>query len=222
MIFGFLTFMLCLVLLLTFFARKLGLERLNSMSKKIHKPAGIAVLATVMLHLLSTLNVWDTRAVMVVATGIAACTVIVFMTIAYLFKKKFPRTWMKYHRAGAVIACILIVLHIAGYYVDYRRYQDKIGSIHLDGVTAQGVRDGTYYGEYDAGFIYAKVAVEVENGQILNLTLLEHDNERGARAAAVAEDIVAVQITKVDAVSGATNSSKVIMKAAENALISGT
>ena len=38
---------------------------------------------------------------------------------------------------------------------------------------------GVYIGEYDVNFIYAKVEVTVQNGEITNINILEHRNERG-------------------------------------------
>ena len=80
------------------------------------------------------------------------------------------------------------------------------------------VKDGTYDGEYDAGYIYAKVEVTVSNGEILGIRILEHENERGTPAETIINRIIEQQNTKVDAVSSATNSSLVIEKAVENAL----
>ena len=80
------------------------------------------------------------------------------------------------------------------------------------------IPDGVYIGEYDVNVIYAKVEVTVENGEITNIIILEHRNERGKPAEAVINKIVEDQKIDVDAVSGATNSSTVIKKAVENAL----
>ena len=70
-------------------------------------------------------------------------------------------------------------------------------------------------------FIYAKVEVTVEDGEIVSINILEHRHERGKAAEKVIEKIIEEQKTDVDAVSGATNSSTVIKKAVENALKGG-
>ena len=80
------------------------------------------------------------------------------------------------------------------------------------------IQDGIYEGEYDAGYIYAKVEVEIINGEIVFVDLLEHRNERGKAAEKVLNDIIAENKVDVDAVTGATNSSNVIKKAVENAI----
>ena len=70
-------------------------------------------------------------------------------------------------------------------------------------------------------FIYAKVEVTVQNGEITDIIILEHRHEHGKAAETVINEIVDEQRIDVDAVSGATNSSIVIKKAVENALKSG-
>ena len=67
-------------------------------------------------------------------------------------------------------------------------------------------------------FIYAKVEVTVQNGEITNINILEHRHERGKTAEVIADSMVDEQKIDVDAISGATNSSTVIKKAVENAL----
>jgi uncharacterized protein with FMN-binding domain len=87
--------------------------------------------------------------------------------------------------------------------------------IHTD---ASNIADGTYIGECDVKFIYAKVAVTVRDGHITDIRLLEHRHERGQAAEAVIDKIITQQELDVDAVSGASNSSQVIKKAVDNAL----
>ena len=101
---------------------------------------------------------------------------------------------------------------------DYKRavVETTIGEIDIADVS-----DGIYIGEYDVNFIYAKVEVTVEEGEIVSINILEHRHERGKAAETVIEKIIEEQKIDVDAVSGATNSSTVIKKAVENALKGG-
>lgn len=69
-----------------------------------------------------------------------------------------------------------------------------------------------------SGYIYAKVNVSVRDELITNVEIITHNNERGAKAEAITDRILEKQTSKVDSISGATNSSKVIKKAVENAL----
>ena len=101
---------------------------------------------------------------------------------------------------------------------DYKRavVETTIGEIDIADVS-----DGIYIGEYDVNFIYAKVEVTVEDGEIVSINILEHRHERGKAAETVIEKIIDEQKIDVDAISGATNSSTVIKKAVENALKGG-
>lgn len=97
-------------------------------------------------------------------------------------------------------------------------YKQAVRETTFDNIDISVVSDGVYTGEYDVGFIYAKVEVTVENAQITNIEILEHKNDRGDSAETVINKIVEEQKIDVDTISGATNSSTVIKKAVENAL----
>jgi uncharacterized protein with FMN-binding domain len=78
--------------------------------------------------------------------------------------------------------------------------------------------DGTYRGSYDAGLVKATVDVLIAGGHIEKVTIVEHRNGMGSSAEVIVNDVVERQSLEVDAVSGATRSSKVILKAIEIAL----
>lgn len=218
MIFGILAAVLLGLLLLSFLARKLRLTKLERLSKNLHKPVGVIILAVSVLHLLVTLKVWDTRATTVVATGIATAVMLLLMAVGYAFRRKLDQLWVKTHRCGAVITLALLLCHIVTYNMDFIQYQKSIAAVEVQGMDAAKLQDGTYDGEYDVGYIYAKVRVTVKEGRMEDITILRHDNERGKPAEAILQKIIEQQNTDVDAVSGATNSSQVLKKAIEQAL----
>lgn len=86
--------------------------------------------------------------------------------------------------------------------------------------SAASIPNGSYRGSCDVNFIYAEVEVVVQDGAIEQIELLEHRNDRGSAAEGIGQRIVEEQTIDVDTVSGATNSSKVIKKAVDNALSS--
>ena len=100
-------------------------------------------------------------------------------------------------------------------------YKQAVKETTFEEINISDIPDGVYIGEYDVNFIYAKVEVTVQNGEITNINILEHRHERGKAAEAIANKIVDEQKIDVDAISGATNSSTVIKKAVENALKNG-
>ncbi|MBQ4524251.1 MAG: FMN-binding protein [Lachnospiraceae bacterium] len=133
-----------------------------------------------------------------------------------MIKDKKKKLW--WHRVLTVIMAISIGSHIVTWVVDFNDYQQKVSNIVFKDMELANIKDGVYEGEYDAGYIYVRVEVEIRNNEIVSITLLEHRNERGKPAESILDDVVAKQEIDVDAVSGATNSSNVIKKAIENAV----
>lgn len=106
----------------------------------------------------------------------------------------------------------------AKFLLDVKAYQEEIAAMEIQDIDLSNVADGTYEGVYDADLIQVKVAVEVEDHNIKSIDLLQHDNGKGAPAEAVIPEVIASQSLEVDTVSGATNSSKVILKSIEIAI----
>lgn len=97
-------------------------------------------------------------------------------------------------------------------------YKQAVSDITFQNIDLTKISDGTYIGECNVNFIYAKVEVTVKQGSITNIEILEHKNDRGQAAEVVTDKIVTEQKIDVDAISGATNSSTVLKKAVEKAL----
>lgn len=83
------------------------------------------------------------------------------------------------------------------------------------------VADGLYLGEYAIEPVQVKVLVEVAGGKLQSVEILSHVNGLGKAAEALAKTLVEKQSLEVDAVAGATVSSKCIVKAVEAALSKG-
>ena len=130
---------------------------------------------------------------------------------------------MRISKKKIISVIILLICLICGavYLKNVADYKRAIGETTFDEIDIADVSDGNYIGEYDVNFIYAKVEVTVEDGEIVSINILEHRHERGKAAEKVIEKIIEEQKIDVDAVSGATNSSTVIKKAVENALKGG-
>ena len=122
-----------------------------------------------------------------------------------------------------VIMLLLLVGFVWGiiYLKSVADYKQAVKETTFEEINISDISDGVYIGEYDVNFIYAKVEVTVQNGEITNINILEHRHDRGKAAEAISNKIVDEQKIDVDAISGATNSSTVIKKAVENALKNG-
>ncbi len=118
-----------------------------------------------------------------------------------------------------IMLFLLLALIFGTAYIDrVGEYKRAVKETTIEEVNISDIPDGVYIGEYDVNFIYAKVEVDVSGGKIIDVRILEHRQERGKAAEAVANEIVDEQRIDVDTVSGATNSSIVIKKAVEVAL----
>jgi len=79
--------------------------------------------------------------------------------------------------------------------------------------------DGTYEGSDRGGPNKAVVEVTIKDNSIVNIQIIQHQAWRGVKAEeTIVDRIIAQQSTRVDAVSGATNSSRVIMNAVQRAI----
>ena len=89
-----------------------------------------------------------------------------------------------------------------------------------DNAQAPGLKDGVYEGKYYKYPNGAVVEVTIENGQLVAVELVKHFGSWiGNRAEEeTVRRILEKQSTDVDAVTGSTNSSNVIMNAAHNAI----
>jgi uncharacterized protein with FMN-binding domain len=87
-------------------------------------------------------------------------------------------------------------------------------------VVPEGLKDGVYEGEYRKGINNAVVKVTVDEGRIAEIELVKHFSSWIGKKAneIIPPRIVEQQSTRVDAVSGATNSSRVIMNAVQKAV----
>ncbi|MDR0442026.1 MAG: FMN-binding protein [Treponema sp.] len=80
------------------------------------------------------------------------------------------------------------------------------------------ISDGTYQGKSKVGPVRVTLDVTVKNKAMSSIVIIQHFNGRGKKAEAIVPKIIEAQNLDVDVVSGATGSSKAILKAVENAL----
>jgi uncharacterized protein with FMN-binding domain len=123
-----------------------------------------------------------------------------------------------------IVIIVIAALAIAGffggrYFAGMAKYKNIISGIEIRTPDIMRIQDGVYNGTFDAVFIFADLDVVVNGGRITEILINEHYNDRGATAEAILDDVIVRQTLDVDTVSGATNSSKVLLKALENALI---
>lgn len=122
-----------------------------------------------------------------------------------------------------IIMIIVLILIVGGIFgINYlnrvKKYQDKVANTKINDIDISKKEDGEYFGEYDVDLVAAKVKVNIKDGKIDNIELINHKTDKGKKAEKIIDTVVEKNSLKVDTVSGATNSSKVILKAIEKAL----
>ena len=120
---------------------------------------------------------------------------------------------------GLVSLVFVSVMVFGGMYLyDFMRYQAIISDIVIRTPNISQLANGTYNGSFDAIMVAADIDVTITDHQISSIVINSHKNERGAAAEVITDMVIASQSLEVDTVSGATNSSLVILKAIEIAL----
>jgi len=125
-----------------------------------------------------------------------------------------------------VILSVLMIVVLVGYfgikgiksYIDLKTYRKQVAAIAISNVDLSKVPDGTYTGSCETIWVAADVRVIVERNKITRIELVRHKNGRGTSAEIIPDKVLEAQTLDVDLISGATVSSKVILKAIENAL----
>lgn len=117
-----------------------------------------------------------------------------------------------------VIIVIFIGIIVIKSYID--NYDQVISEITISNVDLSNVADGTYSGSHKAFPVVVEVNVTVSGHKITAIDLVKHNNGQGTAAEVITDKVVEAQTLDVDIIAGATVSSKVILKAIENALSS--
>ena len=117
-----------------------------------------------------------------------------------------------------IVFATIAVIIVGAFLLMKHSADEALVSIVFEDIDMSQTADGTYYGETDAGMVFVKLAVTVENHQIKTINIIEHKNGRGAKAEAITDTIIAENSYDVDVASGATLSSKAIKSAVSKAL----
>lgn len=97
-------------------------------------------------------------------------------------------------------------------------FRGQMAALTLAPVDLKKIPDGVYTGRQTVFPIGVEVRVTVKKRRIAGIELVKHQNGRGEGANVIPARVVEKQTLDVDAVSGATYSSHVILKAINNAL----
>lgn len=116
------------------------------------------------------------------------------------------------------VIVIALAISISDVISNIENNLSELEATEIHNVDLSAIQDGVYYGRYGEFPVSAEVAVTVESNMIIDIEIIRHENGKGAPAEILTEEVVKEQSLELDAVSGATYSSIVILKAIENAL----
>ncbi|MCK4602514.1 MAG: FMN-binding protein [Phycisphaerae bacterium] len=118
--------------------------------------------------------------------------------------------------AAAVVTVLLAVVFVS---CQNRQEMRHVRDMTIGDVDPAAIADGDYPGEFTYDKFTYVVMTTIQRGRIGSIDVLTCRNNRHARKAqAVIGNIIEAQTTNVDAITGATTTSKALMKAVENSL----
>ena len=127
----------------------------------------------------------------------------------------------KIYILGLILIILSLNVSMGCKLISYKDYKKEVGKLSIEDINFQNVKDGEYKGKCNMGWVEAVVLVEVKSNKINNIKLLWYRHGRGKKAKVMPERVIQAQSLKVDTITGATNGSKIILKAIENALKKG-
>lgn len=98
----------------------------------------------------------------------------------------------------------------------------SVRAMPIETVDLASVQDGTFQGDFSYGGFTYEVAVAVKDHRIETIDILKNrDTKHAKQAEGVVPKVLSAQTVNVDVVTGATTTSKALLKAIENALKKG-
>ena len=125
-----------------------------------------------------------------------------------------------------VAALAIIVIGIAVFMATaypMLKEQAEVRKMPIHEVDLAKVKDGIYRGDFTYGNFTYEVEVAVQDHEIKHIDFFKNrsEGEHAKKAEGVVEKVLKAQSLKVDVVTGATTTSKALLKAIENALTNG-
>lgn len=128
---------------------------------------------------------------------------------------------MKRNRKRLLVISCIIVLIAFTCITFINTYLNNIRKVDVVSPDLSLLVDGDYQGEYTISPVDVEVKVSIENNQIIHIEILKHFNGLGKQAEAIIPLVLDQQSLNIESISGATVSSKCILKAIEDAMTKG-
>jgi len=116
------------------------------------------------------------------------------------------------------LSIVVIIIIIASIFIVYIYYgKSETLNLTINTVDLSKIPDGSYEGSYNKGRFSYKVEVTVKDNRIESVKILSEPSVQELDNTIISR-VLQQQSLKVDAVTGATATSKALLKAIENAL----
>ena len=126
-------------------------------------------------------------------------------------------------RIVPLLLAVLLVTAACGYFLVYMPMMKKhmeVRDMEIAEINLAVIKDGSYRGEFTYGSFTYIVVVKVLGNHIADINVVQNrDSSYAKMAEDVMKKVLQAQSLQVDAVSGATTTSKALLKAVENALV---
>lgn len=121
-----------------------------------------------------------------------------------------------------VVIILLITASLAGGYFFTASERREAKNLPIGSIDFSQLKDGTFVGDYEGGMYKwraNKVQVTIASGKVVSIKLLEQTEKRPTEfTEELFGRVIQSQSLQVDAISGATLTSKAYLKGLENAL----
>ena len=118
-----------------------------------------------------------------------------------------------------IIAAIVILIALIVIFIITSRELKRVRNMVINDVNLYQIDSGTYPGSFSYGGFTYEVKVTVWNNKITIVEIIKNRNTKYAKKAEeVVTNVIKSQSLNVDVISGATTTSKALLKAIENAL----
>lgn len=141
---------------------------------------------------------------------------IIFISVLKPWGKRKPKSRVKRKVVLAVVVPLVVIM-IAFLGLNLLTLQ-KFRRIEIQDIYVSTLKDGTYSGETTIGGFTYKVEASIREQRIVDLKIIANRKSAYARfAEGVIPRIIEAQNANVDTITGATTTSKALLKAVENA-----
>lgn len=117
-----------------------------------------------------------------------------------------------------IVALVLIFIIVKSIISKIESNLKGLINVEIKEINLTQIEDGKYIGRYEVFPVAVEVEVAILDHKISKIKIIEHENGQGGPAEVIIDKVIEKQSLEVDVIAGATYSSKVILKAIEDAL----